>query len=321
MNSNKLAADYWIGIGPLPTTSGYGAGPFGSGAFGTGTATTSVNLGTPITATDWTLDNFGEYLVACPESGPVFTWGPRSTSSNLTMLPAGPIVNKGAFVAMPQRQIVAYGSTFYETQDPLLVRWCDIEDWSDWIGTAVNQAGSFRLSSGSKIVGGMQGAGRGLLWTDVGVWGDVLHRRPACVFVHRDGEGLRPDRQESRRAHDERRDLDVAEAVLSDVGRRHPAAALPGLGRRLPEPEHGLSRQDSLRRELAVQRDHVVLSVRQCDRERLLREIQRHVERMGLRHARPHRMDRSVILGSPVGAGSNNAIYQHETGYDATRRR
>lgn len=170
MNSGKLAADYYISIGPLPTTSGYGFGGYGSGGYGTGSPTLSVNVGTPIATTDWTLDNFGEYLIACPEDGPIFKWGPRLPVTNLTMLTKGPVVNRGAFVTMPSRQVVAYGSTFDQVADPLLVRWCDVEDFDDWIGTATNSAGSFRLSSGSKIIGGMQGPGRALLWTDVGLW-------------------------------------------------------------------------------------------------------------------------------------------------------
>jgi hypothetical protein len=81
-----------------------------------------------------------------------------------------PLVNAGVFVAMPERQIVAYGSSFTLAPDPLLVRWCDIEDFTQWEATATNQAGSYRIPTGSKIVAGIQGPQQGLLWTDLDLW-------------------------------------------------------------------------------------------------------------------------------------------------------
>jgi hypothetical protein len=71
---------------------------------------------------------------------------------------------------MPQRQIVAYGSTFNGIKDPLLVRWCDIGNFTSWVGTVSNQAGSFRIPKGSRIVSGLQGPQQGILWTDLSVW-------------------------------------------------------------------------------------------------------------------------------------------------------
>jgi hypothetical protein len=74
------------------------------------------------------------------------------------------------FVAMPQRQIVAWGSTSNGVQDPLLVRWTDVNNIFQWIGLVQNQAGSFRLTRGSRIVTAAQVALQALLWTDIGLW-------------------------------------------------------------------------------------------------------------------------------------------------------
>ena len=73
-------------------------------------------------------------------------------------------------VAMPQRQIVAWGSTFTGVQDPLLIRWCDVSNYNVWIGQVTNQAGSYRIPKGSRIVGCIQGPQQGLVWTDVALW-------------------------------------------------------------------------------------------------------------------------------------------------------
>lgn len=119
---------------------------------------------------DWSLDNWGEYLIASPHMGEIFFWQPAQNDGHLTVIPNAPLINEGFFVAMPERQIVAYGSTFTGFQDPMLVRWCDIGNFTSWVGTVVNQAGSYRIPKGSKIVGGIQGPQQGLLWTDLGLW-------------------------------------------------------------------------------------------------------------------------------------------------------
>jgi hypothetical protein len=123
-----------------------------------------------ISEPDWALDNWGEYLIASPHYGEIFYWNPSDTSGHAAVVPNAPLVNEGFFVAMPERQIIAYGSTFTGFQDPLLVRWCDVGNFTNWVGTVTNQAGSFRIPKGSKIVGGLQGPQQGLLWTDLGLW-------------------------------------------------------------------------------------------------------------------------------------------------------
>lgn len=122
------------------------------------------------TEPDWSLDNWGEYLIASPHGGEIFYWNPADANGRAVVVPNAPLINEGCFVAMPERQIIAYGSTFTGIQDPLLVRWCDIGNFTSWVGTVTNQAGSFRIPKGSKIVGGIQGPQQGLLWTDLGLW-------------------------------------------------------------------------------------------------------------------------------------------------------
>jgi hypothetical protein len=121
-------------------------------------------------ATDWTLDNWGELLIANPENGEIYYWSPTDGGQSAVVVPNAPKVNEGCFVAMPQRQIIAYGSTFSAIKDPLLVRWCDIGNFTSWVGTVSNQAGSFRIPKCSLIISGLQGPQQGILWTDLSVW-------------------------------------------------------------------------------------------------------------------------------------------------------
>lgn len=169
INGGNVRLKFYNGIGPLPPGTGFGVGPYGGGAYGSGIPPI-LKLGVPINATDWSLDNWGEYFLANPTDGAIYQWSPQFNYPVAVVIPNAPPVNTGIFVAMPQRQIVAFGSTFTGIQDPLLVRWCDVNNFDVWIGTTVNQAGSYRLPKGSQIVGGLQGPQQGLLWTDLALW-------------------------------------------------------------------------------------------------------------------------------------------------------
>jgi len=170
INSGNISSTFYIALGPQPTGTGFGVGGFGTGGFGVGTTQPSTP-GTPITTTDWTLDNFGQDLIACPAGGAIYYWQPGGQLQNAQIIGGnGPLVNSGIFVAMPERQVIAYGSSFTLAPDPLLVRWSDIEDFTVWNATPTNQAGSYRIPTGSKIVAGIQGPQQGLLWTDLDLW-------------------------------------------------------------------------------------------------------------------------------------------------------
>jgi len=50
--------------------------------------------------------------------------------------------------------------------DPMLIRWSDQEDPTNWTPAITNQAGDLRLSKGSKIVAAVQSRQEILVWTD-----------------------------------------------------------------------------------------------------------------------------------------------------------
>lgn len=170
-NGGLARAVYYYALGPSGAGAGFGLGGFGDGGFGTGAASGSVATGTPITAVDWTLDNWGEIFLACPDAGPIYQWRPGTGFQNAQVIPTAPFQNTGIFVAMPSRILVAFGSSVVPgLHDTLLVRWSDVDDFTNWTPGVDSQAGSFRLATGSRIVGGIQGPRQCLLWTDIGLW-------------------------------------------------------------------------------------------------------------------------------------------------------
>jgi hypothetical protein len=142
-------------------------------------APTTPPAATPIETADWTMANFGQDLIVCPTTStdlpqdipyqPIYLWTPAQQPT-AQVIPQAPPVNDGVFVAMPQRQIVTWGSTATGIQDPLLMNWCDVNNPYQWIALPTNQAGSNRIPTGSRIVSCVQGPQQALVWTDVDVW-------------------------------------------------------------------------------------------------------------------------------------------------------
>jgi hypothetical protein len=76
---------------------------------------------------------------------------------------------------------VAWASSINGVQDPLLVNWSDSGDFTNWSVSALTQAGGFRIPTGSKIVGGLQGPQFAFIWTDLDVWA-MQYIQPPLVF-------------------------------------------------------------------------------------------------------------------------------------------
>ncbi len=170
MNSSLAQLVYYVTLGPTQPGSGFGAGGFGSGGFGTGTAQSGV-AGTPIVTTDWTQDNWGYILLACPANGPIYAWAENFGYQNAQVINTAPFFNGGIFVSMPQQILVAWKSVQSTgVQDPLVVRWSNAGDYTNWVVSNQTTAGSFHIPTGSTIIGGLQCPQYGLISTDIDVW-------------------------------------------------------------------------------------------------------------------------------------------------------
>lgn len=180
MNGGDVEIVYYIGLSPIDPPAAYGAGAYGAGAYGLGVAP-SPSSGTPVTTSNWTLDNWGEILVACPTNGPIFTWAPDSGYSIATKVLNAPDINGGIFVSEPAQILVAWASSINGVQDPLLINWSDSGDYTNWTVSALTQAGGYRIPTGSKVVGGLQGPQFAFIWTDIEVW-SMQYISPPFIF-------------------------------------------------------------------------------------------------------------------------------------------
>lgn len=181
-NGGDVRFDYLLapGLESAATAGGYSEGGYGLGPYSYGGL-----IGAPTPLRQWSLGAWGQFLIASPTNLGIYVWDPTGGIINnpATIISQAPDYNTGFFIAMPERQIVAFGAQDPGTgdQDPLLVRWCDVDDYTVWTASSINQAGSYRLPRGSRIVGGIQGPQFGLLWTDLAVWA-MQYIQPPLVY-------------------------------------------------------------------------------------------------------------------------------------------
>ena len=130
----------------------------------------------------WSQSNYGEDLLFSPRGGALYLWQP-GTGSAPAFNTRGALVSgtnvpskiNEIMVSDSTRITIAFGCDDYGTyglndQDPMLVRWTAQEDYTDWTPTATNQAGSYRLSHGSVIVGALQTRQEINIWTDAAIY-------------------------------------------------------------------------------------------------------------------------------------------------------
>lgn len=147
--------------------NGWGAGPFGSGTWGTPRSATIDSGAVRL----WSLDNWGEELIACVRQGGVYDWKPSSGPTvRAAAIPGAPTQVLVALVGMPERHLICFGCNQGGVFDPMLVAWSDVEDYTTWTATANNSAGSFRLAAGNGIVGVLPISQEILVFTESNVY-------------------------------------------------------------------------------------------------------------------------------------------------------
>lgn len=203
MNAGEMSLRYYITLTPGVAGVGYGLGPYGEGAYGIGEAGGTDQNGTKIVATNYALDNWGELLIANIENEGIYYWGPTEGLSNAKLIENAPTKSRGMFVSQAAQQIISYGSSINAWdpvsqasgiagigvyQDPLLVKWCDIGDFTVWSADSINQAREFRIPNGSECIGGCAPKNRNLVWTDLELYAFTYTNLPDVYSPNKVGE-------------------------------------------------------------------------------------------------------------------------------------
>jgi len=150
--------DLAIGRADAEIETGYGYGFYNTGYYGQ----PRPDYGNFSEATTWSLDNWGEYLVAChTEDGRLLEWQ-LGIGVKAAAVANAPTNNSGIIVT-EERFIFALGAG----GNPRKVQWCDREDNTTWTPAATNEAGDIELQTSGQIMTAIRTKGQTLILTDV----------------------------------------------------------------------------------------------------------------------------------------------------------
>ncbi len=197
---NAAAFGYLIGIDDgLGTQSsdpalGWGVGGWNVGTWGTARAVSDSDIS--LTNSNWTLNLWGEDLIATVRGGGIYYWDTSGTVNNRAVLvsslsgalsvPSSALVST---VSFPDRHFIAGGAQAYAAGgggdvDPMLVRWSNQEDFADFGPTSTNTAGDQRLQVGTKIIAMVPSREETIISTDEAIYG-MTFVGPPFIFSFR----------------------------------------------------------------------------------------------------------------------------------------
>ena len=148
-----------------------------TGFVGWGEASSASTVVLP--SADWSLDNFGQTLVATILDGKTFTWDPINLNSNAPLTRAAvatgnPTKSVMTIVSDQDRHLFHLGTETTigqpSTQDKMFIRFSDQEDKADYAPTSTNTAGTFQLDDGTEIRGAVKGKDYIFILTDTAAY-------------------------------------------------------------------------------------------------------------------------------------------------------
>jgi len=170
-------ADF-MNIESADTATGWGVGTWNLSTWGTARDVTSDTVA--LEATQWSLQLWGEDLLASNRDGQIYYWDTSAGETNRASLVSAisgssgvPTKNKTMTISFPDRHLIVGGTTILGTTtlDPMLVRFSDQEDFTNFTPTATNTSGDQRLEIGNKIVSIIPTKNETFISTDEAVYG------------------------------------------------------------------------------------------------------------------------------------------------------
>jgi hypothetical protein len=129
--------------------------------------------------TQWSLDNWGEDVVANRKGSNIFYFDSdaSATPTRATSVTTSPIQTNSIIVSPNDRHLVCLGTNEYAadatvsgTFNPMLVRWSDQDDRTNWVPSVSSTAGEVVLTDGTKIIGAVRSKTAINIWTDNSLW-------------------------------------------------------------------------------------------------------------------------------------------------------
>jgi len=129
--------------------------------------------------TQWSLDNWGDDVVANRNGGNIYYFNSDASTIPIraTSITTSPISVNSIIVSPNDRHLIALGANSYAaattvsgTFDPMLVRWSDQDNRTNWVPSVSSTSGEVVLTDGTKIVGSVRSRSAIHIWTDSAMW-------------------------------------------------------------------------------------------------------------------------------------------------------
>jgi hypothetical protein len=165
----------YITIGPVFQTPAFGWGVdiWGSEVGGEGWGEEADVTNVTLDPGSWSLDNYGQLLVATVRNGATFTWNPDiagALDTRAVIVASAPTKSLLSLVSDRDRHLFLMGTlddlADSTSQNKMFIRFSDQEDINVWNPTATNTAGTFLLDQGNEIITAVQGKDYVLVLTD-----------------------------------------------------------------------------------------------------------------------------------------------------------
>ena len=129
--------------------------------------------------TQWSLDNWGDDVVANRNGGNIYYFDSDASTIPIraTSITTSPISVNSIVVSPNDRHLIALGANSYAAAttvsgpfDPMLVRWSDQDNRTNWVPSVSSTSGEVVLTDGTKIIGGLRSRSGIHIWTDNSMW-------------------------------------------------------------------------------------------------------------------------------------------------------
>ena len=147
-------------VGTVGGEAKLGYGYLGYGKYNYGVS--RPDIGAVTQATTWSLDTWGQNLIACANTdGKIYEWA-LNTAVDAAAVTNAP-TNCAGIVVTAERAVMALGAD----GDKRKIAWCDQENNTVWTAAETNQAGAFYLTTAGSLMCGKRVRGLTIIFTDV----------------------------------------------------------------------------------------------------------------------------------------------------------
>jgi|TARA_R110002020_G_scaffold225204_2_gene435328 hypothetical protein len=173
-DTGNCDATYQLTVGSSTQTFGYGwgAGTWGASTWGTPRSTSAID----IDLAQWSFDNWGEDLILTKRNGGTYLWDRTlgMTDNRATAIANAPTTSILSLITPESRHLICMGTETTigdsASQDKMLIRFSDQENYDQFTANAINTAGSQRLADGSEIRCAKSARAETIVWTDTAVF-------------------------------------------------------------------------------------------------------------------------------------------------------